>query len=442
LNLTCLPKTIATLTRLSLIDLSDTQIHFIPPSYVAGKHFPQMDLTRTPLSSRLDWSNLEYFHNLPDKVGQDVSVKYEWLWPLIRTLPDLESLNLAGNNLKNTHSNISLLKNLRDLNLANNNLDGNEEKETDFFRKFSVLPLLRNLDLSKNDLTDQSFAIEDFSCTSMEMFQNDALNITFSDNELISGVFYRIDRIKGFTRCDRSIATEMFLFRSMKSIVERILPMLDTVEFWGVEGVPEKYRFDMRDFFNLANPDKLIRLIMLWNMNGAYPNGTRLRKFTNLVTLGLRGNFSTPPEELYSLTNLASLGIQSDGLWSLSPKVGQLTKLTELRINNRGVGLRGGVQGPIPVELSKLTRLRVFDVSGNTDTTGRLPTLRNLDNAKPLECMNFCRSDGLIYPNLSAVYNGSMDYPCPHRTHPVSDYTCCRMRAKESASVWTISPLA
>jgi hypothetical protein len=218
--------------------------------------------------------------------------------------------------------------------------------------------------------------------------------------------------------------TKMFLFLSMKAVVRRVLPVLKILEFWG-DGIEKEstveYRLHLRQVFDLADPNKLIRLVMRSSVHGSFPTGVRLKKFTKLETLGLRGTLGQPPEELFSLQNLTALSIQSN--------IGSLSRLTALRINN--LNEMGGLEGVIPAQLSKLTRLKVLDISGNRHVTGQLHTMTSL------EVLNLCNS-GLLRDGdgnaseIFAAYNGSLDYPYRYDTNTNSTYKCRRVRDERS----------
>ena len=118
----------------------------------------------------------------------------------------------------------------------------------------------------------------------------------------------------------------------------------------------------------------LSRLTSLWltdnQLKGHIPPS--LGKLEDLEVLalfrnGLSGGF---PRELTDLGNLRTLGLGGTGrmaIGRLTPKIGNLRKLTDLYLSWTGI------TGPIPPEIRSLVRLRILDLSLN-DLSGPVPS--------------------------------------------------------------------
>ena len=109
-NISCFPPRdrFSELRALRKLNLSGTSIDYLPPSVLFGHpQIMDVDLSETPVSQYLDWSD----HSL-GLMGLGLSPQKDrpFTWNrLAETLPMLTSLNLSGNNLtENVALNLNL----------------------------------------------------------------------------------------------------------------------------------------------------------------------------------------------------------------------------------------------------------------------------------------------------------------------------------------------
>ena len=423
-SLVSVPTSISKLRRMSMMDLSGSGVKYISPRYLLAEDRPKLLLNSAPISKRLDWN---YDNDFKTFFDNDMDIN--WL-PLQKALPHLEELQLAGNKFTTIPAAVAFFSNLRILNLSSNLIHGNDHKS--LFDKVSSLPHLQDLDLRNNVIAALPFAIDEMSCKTMQFFQNDSISIHVENNK-ITGVFYRVDNLHAKTKC--LSASKNFISQTASSIIRRILPELMYVEFIYLRANGHSC-LSLKNIFAAADPNKLVRLILLCPLQDrswAWPSGSRLSMFQNLITLGVDGEFGQVPHEIYSLTSLVSLGLRSMSNWSISSQISRLGKLTELRIAT-------GKAVTIPSEISKLHKLRVLDFTGSRNLQFPIPNLKSISQLQVFTLcgshLNFSETD-----LQSSLYHGQLELPCNSVSSVSLPFHCCRMRSKDSLHELTASSI-
>jgi len=100
---------------------------------------------------------------------------------------------------------------------------------------------------------------------------------------------------------------------------------------------------------------------------------SEIGNLTNLTELRLDNNRLTElPPEIGNLTNLTNLSLYNNNLTELPPEIAQLTKLTEFRLDNNRLT-------ELPPEIAQLSNLASLDLEDN-DLTQLPPEIGNLTN--------------------------------------------------------------
>lgn len=129
----------------------------------------------------------------------------------------------------------------------------------------------------------------------------------------------------------------------------------------GGDGFPESYPYELPE--SIGKLKKLRKIIANYT-NLVFPESMWCSP--SVEEIEMRGSSSKRlPDGITSFSNLKKLDVTSTFMLEIPASITKLTNLEELRLNNAFTR----VKGPLP-DFGKLPRLRVLEISGNTDHTG------------------------------------------------------------------------
>ena len=421
-KISCFPKDLFKLSKLKIVDFSHTAITYIPSTAIVPnmrteselKIYPNYTiyLHGTPVSVSLDWSY--EFENRKKSEGLSFVVE-----ALMTFLPNLQSLNLAGNDITNaTFPLLSTFMHLQHLNVSHNKISHSP------WRQIERLEKLKSLDMDSNRLRSVSFHFtgtdhkdpDTITCKILEVFRN--LDYFSAKNNFIDRIIYgsgigskRWVEHAFFQTCSQG---PMKVLDAAATLFKFTLPYVSWA-VWNVaydlqytmtermienqEDPPYDYsskckdetdtclsigdRLGIRELLLIADPKKLQGLRLSHANCGPMPSAAVGESFKMLAYLTVEFRPSTVDlDNLYSLSSVdtldlipyneqgaeyCSLTVPCEGIahtFSVTPAISRMSNLRTFSLMNAWM-----YDGNLPLELFKLPRLVKLRLNGLTVKT-------------------------------------------------------------------------
>ncbi|XP_057781012.1 probable leucine-rich repeat receptor-like protein kinase At1g35710 [Salvia miltiorrhiza] len=376
-----LPVSLANLTELQILDISDCHDRFygihsiygvIPPEIGSLSKLTHLNLSYNELITLpLSLANLTNLHVLDLSYNNIVGV----IPPEIGNLSKLTHLDLSYNGLNSDLPfSLSNLTNLHVLDLSYNNIVGVIPPE------IGNLSTLTHLDLSYNGLNS------DLPLSLSNLTNLHVLDLSY--NSIFGAIPPEIGSLSKLTHLNLShngLDTDMPL--SLANLTN--LHVLDLSYNSIIGAIPP----EIGSLSNLTHLDLLA--------NELYSDlPLSLANLTNLHVLDLSYNsiFGAIPPEIGSLSKLTHLDLSHNGLDTDLPlSLANLTNLHVLDLSNNRIA------GAIPPEIGNSSKLTHLDLSHNELNTDLALSLANLTNLQLLD-LSHNRIVGAIPPEIGSLF--------------------------------------
>jgi len=349
-RLTTLPSTVAQLTNLQRLDVTNNQLTSVPVEIAQLSNLQYLYLDNNQLTSVpveiAQLSNLQhlYLHNnqltsVPVEIAQLSNLQVLWLsnnqlisLPVgLAQLSSLQHLSLFNNQLTSVPAELAQLSSLQYFSLSNNQLKSVPAE-------LAQLSSLQVLNLSTNELTS----------VPVELAQLTHLQELWLDNNQLTSVPVELAQLSNLQ--------QLYLHENQLTSVPVELAQLTNLQrlylgYNQLTSVPVE----------LVQLTNLQRLYLGYNQLVSMP--VELAQLTNLQRLYLHNNqLTNVPIELAQLTNLQMLYLDHNELTSIPVELVQLTNLQRLYLHNNQLT-------SVPVELAQLTNLQRLYLDHNELTS-------------------------------------------------------------------------